>query len=372
MATAGIIFAACGNNRGIPDGVYICNDDGTTFTFIFSGNTYKRSIDGEYLNERTFELVEEKNEAGISTGVMHIADHYGENEWKYELAGNKLTIDGMVYSKQNADPQQANNNSSTGGDGKIVFTFVNNYLKFEIDGNGEITIDWGDGVVETYEIGKDRERYLKSFDYYQGFSRSYPTKSERNVSITGKNIMRFRVSERGVTSLDVSKCAALKELHCSLNEIANLDVSKNKALEVLYCGGNKLSRLYVSKNSALKTLMCTTNILTGLDVSKNSALTELNCGVNRLSKLDVSKNTALVMLICQNNGLTSLDVSKNRALSLLECSSNEFKASALNAIFKALTNNNEGIIVISRNPGTDDCDRSIAIKKRWEVRDGSR
>ena len=129
-----------------------------------------------------------------------------------------------------------------------------------------------------------------------------------------------------LTSLDVSKNAALTGLDCHSNQLTNLDVSKNKALTSLDCYANKLTSLDVSNNTALTNLTCRYNQLTSLDVSNNMALTELGCQGNQLTSLDVSKNMALTGLWCPDNQLTSLDVSKNTALTLLSCYSNQLKS----------------------------------------------
>ena len=90
-------------------------------------------------------------------------------------------------------------------------------------------------------------------------------------------------------------------------------------------------------------------MLTNLDVSKNQELTHFYCGLNELTSLDLSKNTVLTSLNCYNNELTG---------------------SELDALFETL-HDNEGkkTISIRRNPGTNDCNRSIAINKGWTFND---
>ena len=125
-----------------------------------------------------------------------------------------------------------------------------------------------------------------------------------------------------LTSLDVSGCTALKELYCLYNRLTSLDVSANTALEVLYCGDGTLASLDVSGCTALKKLQCYNNQLTSLDVSSCTALERLNCRDNQLASLDVSANRALLYLFCNNNRLTSLDVSANTALLNFSCEDN--------------------------------------------------
>ena len=67
------------------------------------------------------------------------------------------------------------------------------------------------------------------------------------------------------------------EFNCIFSNLTSLDVSKSAALEILYCSDNKLTSLDVSKNTALTELNCYSNQLISLDVSKNIALKELYC-----------------------------------------------------------------------------------------------
>ncbi len=142
----------------------------------------------------------------------------------------------------------------------------------------------------------------------------------KNTSLTS-----LGCNKNQLTSLDVSENTSLTELYCHTNQITSLDVSKNTSLTKLYCHTNQITSLDVSKNTALTGLFCALNQLTSLDLSKNTALTELNCIRNLLSSLDLSKNTALTYLACQVNQLTSLDVSKNINLTKLYISVNDIK-----------------------------------------------
>ena len=151
-------------------------------------------------------------------------------------------------------------------------------------------------------------------------------------------------SWNNLTSLDVSNNVALEHLNCSINQLASLvmpicttlnyldcggnqltelDVSMYVALKNLYCGDNQLTKLDVSKNTALWQFRCGGNSLTSLDVTNNTALDDLVCNDNMLTSLDVSKNTLLIWLYCYNNHLTSLNISKNLVLKDLRCYSNQ-------------------------------------------------
>ena len=118
-------------------------------------------------------------------------------------------------------------------------------------------------------------------------------------------------------------------------------------------------------------LDCSGNKITELQITLFTTLQYLDCDVNLLKKIDLSENEDLKYLYCAQNKLTSLDLSNNTSLIQLSVLSNQLSKSALNDLFKTLHDNNiEGkTIYIGGNPGTADCDRSIAEKKGWAVVD---
>ena len=197
-----------------------------------------------------------------------------------------------------------------------IHSYYHNSVLIYLRGTGMATIDWGDCSTVTEGLTSDGNN----------FSHNYSCTSTRKIRISGKNITYLYCANSQLASLDVSKNIALKELHCFSNQLTGLDVGKNTALTYLYCTGNQLTGLDVSKNTALTYLNCTGNQLTGLDVSKNTALTELWCSYNQLSTI------------------------------------------ALNALFRSLHSNPvPKRVIIVNNPGTNDCDKNIAINKGWSV-----
>ena len=134
----------------------------------------------------------------------------------------------------------------------------------------------------------------------------------------------------------------------------------NASIRTITINGDNITSLF---RDSYDYIFATT---TSLDVSLCTELTELIIQSSQLTILDVSKNTALTRLKFNYSPLTSLDVSKNTALIDLDCSGNQLTSSALNALFGTLHSNpGEKIITIWQNPGTNDCDRSIAEKKGW-------
>jgi Leucine-rich repeat (LRR) protein len=155
--------------------------------------------------------------------------------------------------------------------------------------------------------------------------------------------------------------------HTYQNNIRHTVRIQAKELSYFNCNGQNLTALDVSGCTELTWLDCYGNQLTALDVSHNTKLGFLNCADNQLTALDVSHNTKLTTLLCSENQLTTLDVSHNTKVTELDCYGNQLAVAALNALFTSLPTVQSGDIYISHNPGTADCDRSIATAKGWIV-----
>jgi len=211
---------------------------------------------------------------------------------------------------------------------------------------GDVTVDWGDGE-------KSKQNASSSF----GFSHSYSGASEHRITITGDitSIEALRCSDNQLTTLDVRSSTALRYLECMNNQLTTFDVSHNTALEYLYCNNNQL---------------------TALDVSGSTALQVLYCYYNQLTTLDVSGSTALRYLYCYYNQLTTLDATCNTEIEVLKCSGNQLTTFALNYLFRTLHDNTSYTknwveppfsLFINDNPGSSDCDVTIAQEKGWKV-----
>jgi len=146
---------------------------------------------------------------------------------------------------------------------------------------------------------------------------------------------------------------------------------KGAVRELWFPNNSQLKALDLSKSTALKGLVCPGSGLRALDLSKCTTLEYLHCQGNQLTTLDLSKCTTLEKLFCSYNQLTTLDLSNCTALTKLYCQNNNFSANALNTLFGTLHSNNfpddEKQIFIADNPGTEECDVTIAEKKGWIV-----
>ncbi len=287
---------------------------------------------------------------------------------------------------------------------------VSFYIELGI-GTDNLVIDWGDGGKSNANDAYSHEVYANSelYRFSHNYSDAPEYVSEHRITITGDNIELLNCRDNQLTTLDINHCPKLQILYCSDNLLTTLDASQNTALEELSCGsnqlitldvnktlkrlecynnqlttldishntvlwylvcdGNQLIALDVSHNTGLSDLECDGNQLTTLDVSRNTELIVLRCSGNQLTTLDMSHNTELTYLICSSNQLTTLDVTHNAKLYILYCRGNQLSTSSLNDLFRTLpdrTNKeSSGILLVSDNPGENDCDYSIASGKKW-------
>jgi Leucine-rich repeat (LRR) protein len=275
-------------------------------------------------------------------------------------------------------------------------------IAFEVKAK-TLTIDWGDGIINSFS---GKEEYLCEHQYTASaeiqivtatseelteLKRTAGIWKELNVGQL-KNLSQLYCIASKMDSLNVDGCTELAILDCSLNNLRYLDVLGCAKLKELHCSDNYIQKLYtnncvelnkidcsfngltdlnVSHNTALSTLYCEYNFLLELNLQHNTALMYLNCVKNQLANLDVGNNTMLQTLNIGENQIANLDVSSTK-LELLDCTYNLFDASALNRLFEGLPTEKYAyyqIVFIRGNSGSDECDRSIATKKSWEVND---
>lgn len=95
-----------------------------------------------------------------------------------------------------------------------------------------------------------------------------------------------------------------------MNHDGEFDMSETDAITIINCEKLEISTLAgIEFFGSLTSLDCSSNPLTTLDVSKNLALRELYCNENQLTTLDLSKNTKLTYLNCNGTPITTIYLS---------------------------------------------------------------
>ena len=339
----------------------------------------------------------------------------------------KITVTQTATTQEGKPLDPGNTNDNDDDDEEpfssaITMTTNRAVMMVALRGTGHATVHWPDGdqtkMLEPY----DTTRFICYFSTAQNRTITISGENITYLYCVGNELLTLDVgnntaltelhcSINKLTTLDVSKLTALEYLECGDNQLASLDVSKNTALRGLVCsrnqftsldvsgialgylavGGEQLTSLDVSKLTTLSAL--SVEGFTSLDVSKLTTLKELYVYNSTFTSLDISKLTALKDLRFNGNPeltslnasgltaleylevngnvkLTSLNVSGCTVLNELDCSGNQLTTSGLNALFETLPDRSDSFNIrlkIDGNPGTDDCNRSIATNKNWYI-----
>jgi len=148
---------------------------------------------------------------------------------------------------------------------------------------------------------------------------------------------------------------------------ANFNLAGNDEITIDWNDGTKLDTLALSSDTIINIRH---NYLPDRNykITITGNVTQLSCNYNNITSLEVNTSPSLIKLNCGNNSITTLDVSKCTALTTLDCSDNRFSVAALNDLFETLNNLSASkTIEIYSNSGCENCDRSIAQNKGWQV-----
>jgi len=251
----------------------------------------------------------------------------------------------------------------------------------------KITIDWGDGHVEQF-AGNFSAR---SHTYANQDLKIITIKTEKlalfetmleSVSIDDERLTwgYFREMRFGempalarltlgcptLSVLEIKKASVLTHFNLR-SQLTSFDFSGLTALEEFDCTGNQFTSLDLRSLHKLKYLSCGDNKLTLLDLRGLSALVSVTCVYNQLTTLHLTGCSSLGSLVCLGNQLTSLDIGSLTSLSNLSVHDNQLTTNALNNIFEQLPERIPGtaFLTFANNPGSDTCNREIAINKGW-------
>ena len=338
----------------------------------------------------------------------------------------KITVTQKGTTQEGKPLDPGNNEEDEPLSSAITMTTNKAWIRVALRGTGLATVHWPDGDQTKMlddSPSNDTTNFIRNFGTAQNrtititgdnITYLYCAENELLTLDVGNNtaLTELHSSYNKLTTLDVSKLTALEHLECGDNQLASLDVSKNTALRSLICNRNQFTSLDVSGLIALGYLAVGGEQLTSLDVSKLTTLSALS--VEGFTSLDVSKLTTLKELYVYNSTFTSLDISKLTALkdlrfngnpeltslnasgltaleylevngnvkltslnvsgctvlNELDCSGNQLTTAGLNALFETLPDRSDSFNIrlkIDGNPGTDDCNRSIATNKNWYI-----
>lgn len=168
-----------------------------------------------------------------------------------------------------------------------------------------------------------------------------------------------------IKSIDVDKCPKLYAVSVYGYNIPfkTSDCPQVRILDVSLIDYNKGT---IDIPFGTRNLNCSNNNLTKLQVNYN--MQSINCSGNSIETLDLSTCLKVYNINCSNNKLTTLLIPRRaEKLTTLDCSMNELSKDTLDSIFRRLPNVITGKIKYSGNPGSGNCNFSIAQNKGWSL-----
>lgn len=188
--------------------------------------------------------------------------------------------------------------------------------------------------------------------------------------LTDMTVLRSRYNPQ-LTTISLSGCASLIELHCANSSLSALTLTGCTSLQYIYCNNNQLTTLDFSGNTSLIDIDCSFNQLTSLNLSGLGVLWSLSCQNNQLTTIDLSDCTALQGLYCQDNQLTSIllpdPLSEGLELGIYGNTGLIGSALAIDSFYAALPSS-EGTSFLYIGVGTsEEANDSIATGKGWQI-----
>ncbi|WP_302776342.1 T9SS type A sorting domain-containing protein [Porphyromonas uenonis] len=201
-------------------------------------------------------------------------------------------------------------------------------LSMEVYANGDLSVDWGDGVQHPVKSGMISGKLLGEGVKLYGDITSLDCSSAKvkSLSCRADKMKELACSGNQLTQLELNGMTLLESLDCENNQITALKLNSATSLKKLLCGGNKISKLNLEKLAGLQRLSCGDNQLEELDLSHSKNLLNLNCANNRLTEITLADNMPLVQLNASNNQIESLTLEQLSQLQRLNLSQNKLTA----------------------------------------------
>ena len=179
-----------------------------------------------------------------------------------------------------------------------------------------VTVDWGDGAVQTYTAEKN-----------SGVLEVKGTVKGGTIVLTApKYLTLFAAENAGLTSVDLSEASELVSLYLQHNDIETLNVANMAVLRDLKVCDNQLQSitLNASKNPLLENIDLSDNPMTATSFNySTSNLRYLNLGGLNYSSVSLTKAANLDALIMPQNKVKTLTLTAMGKVSLIDVRGNE-------------------------------------------------
>lgn len=195
-------------------------------------------------------------------------------------------------------------------------TFAMNVATFGKD--EKVEVDFGDGELKEFTLS----------DTPQEVSGEVKGANIKVYTASGVQLKDFDASGMKLTSVNLFKSKALRNLNLNNNELSEIDLSGNISFNSIQLDNNKLTTLSLRGLTNTKTFSCDNNQLeTIVFDSQASVLTDINCSGNKLKDISFLGRAPFVeVLDCSHNEISDYMFISLSYIRDLNLSYNKFKS----------------------------------------------
>lgn len=194
-------------------------------------------------------------------------------------------------------------------------TFAMNLSTFGKD--EKVEVDFGDGELKEFTLSDTPQEITGEV---KGANIKVYTASEVQLK-------DFDASGMKLTSVNIFKSKAIRNLNLNNNEISEIDLSGNLSFKSIQLDNNKLTTLSLRGINNAKSLSCDNNQLESIVFeSSASVMSEISCSGNKLKDLSFLSRASMVeVLDCSHNEISEYMFVNARNIRELNISYNKFK-----------------------------------------------
>lgn len=180
----------------------------------------------------------------------------------------------------------------------------------------KIEVDFGDGELKEFTLS----------DMPQEITGEVKGANMKVYTASGVQLKDFDASGMKLTSVNLFKSKALRNLNLNNNELSEIDLSGNLNFNSIQLDNNKLSKLSIKGLTNAKSLSCDNNQLESIVFESSAqAMSDISCSGNKLKDLSfLSRASSVEVLDCSHNEISDYMFVSLRNIRELNVSYNKF------------------------------------------------
>lgn len=180
----------------------------------------------------------------------------------------------------------------------------------------KIEVDFGDGELKEFTMS----------DTPQQVSGEVKGANIKVYTASGVQLKDFDASGMKISSVNIFKSKALRNLNLNNNELSEIDLSGNLNFNSIQLDNNKLSKLSIKGLTNAESLSCDNNQLESIVFESSAlAMSNISCSGNKLKDLSfLSRASSVEVLDCSHNEISDYMFVSLRNIRELNVSYNKF------------------------------------------------